>query len=403
MRAAVAGRRTKQQLLSHSLLGSGGVGVGVGVGVGGASQARRAFTASTGSSQAAQPSPPPRPLAFALDIDGVLKQGANVLPAALRAFDIINGNNPFRTRIPYLLLTNGGGYSEAERAQRLGKDFGLSIPVERVIQAHTVMRSLTSLYAHKPILCLGGPELPPGRARDVMQGYGFQDVYTAHDLLASAPSAWPFSSLSDAHKAEVRRADFSQVNFAAIMVFHDSRDWGRDIQLIVDIIRARNGVFGTLDDDRKCKPGQSVKLYFSHGDLLWQNDFPVVRYGQGAFRHACESVYEATTGTKLEYTVFGKPERLTYEYAEAVLREQIDPNDVDREWSPEERANVWMVGDNPAADILGANNWGFSSALTRTGVYRDIDGPPAHRPTVLVDDVEQAVKMAIQQTWGVSC
>ncbi|KAK0534386.1 hypothetical protein OC842_002649 [Tilletia horrida] len=81
-------------------------------------------------------------------------------------------------------------------------------------------------------------------------------------------------------------------------------------------------------------------------------------------------------------------------YAEAVLREQIDPNDVDREWTPEERTNVWMVGDNPAADILGANNWGFSSALTRTGVYRDIDGPPAHRPTVLVVDVEQVVKVA---------
>jgi len=61
-----------------------------------------------------------------------------------------------------------------------------------------------------------------------------------------------------------------------------------------------------------------------------------------------------------------------------------------------------MVGDNPAADIKGANDWGFSSALVRTGVYRDVDGPPAHRPTVLVDDVEQAVKVAIQRTWGVS-
>ncbi|CAD6960916.1 unnamed protein product [Tilletia controversa] len=344
----------------------------------------------------------PKPkLAFALDIDGVLKQGPNVLPAALRAFDIINGDNPVSTRIPYLLLTNGGGWSESERALRLSKDFGFDIPETQIIQAHTVMRSLTRLYAGRPILCLGGPETPPGRARSVMNGYGFRDVYTAHDLIASAPAAWPFSTISDAHRAEARKADFSKVNFAAVMVFHDSRDFGRDIQFIVDILRSRDGVFGTIDDERRA--GQSkaqIPLYFSHGDLLWGNDFPVVRYGQGAFRVACEAIYEATTGRKLEYTVFGKPERLIYEYAEAVLREQIDPADVDREWTAEERANVWMIGDNPAADIKGANDWGFSSALVRTGVYRDVEGPPAHRPTVLVDDVEQAVKAAMKKVWG---
>ncbi|KAL9936805.1 hypothetical protein V8E36_004040 [Tilletia maclaganii] len=343
-------------------------------------------------------------LAFALDIDGVLKQGPNVLPQTRRAFDIINGQNPSQQPIPFILLTNSGGYSETERAERLGKDFGFRLPVDKIIQAHTVMRSLTSLYAEKPILCLGGPELPPGRARQVMNEYGFRDVYTAHDLQAYAPASWPFSTLSDAHRAEVREADLSQVQFAAVMVFHDSRDWGRDIQYIVDILRSRNGVFGTIDDDRRSSATlkKQIPLYFSHGDLLWGNDFPVVRYGQGAFRVACEGIYEATTGDKLEYTVFGKPERLTYEYAEAVLKEQINPADTDRTWTPEERSHVWMVGDNPAADIKGANDWGFSSALVRTGVYRDVDGPPAHRPTVLVDDVEQAVKVAIQRTWGVS-
>ncbi|KAE8223335.1 hypothetical protein CF319_g3627 [Tilletia indica] len=347
---------------------------------------------------------PPKNLAFALDIDGVLKQGPNVLPAALRAFNLINGANPLKTPIPFLLLTNGGGYSESERAIRLSKDFQFDLGVGRIIQAHTVMKSLTRLYGDKPVLCLGGPEMPPGRARSVMNGYGFGDVYTAHDLIASAPSSWPFSTISDAQRAEVRKADFSRVEFAAVMVFHDSRDFGRDIQFIVDILRSRDGVFGTIDDERR--PGHTkpqIPLYFSHGDLLWGNDFPVVRYGQGAFRIACESIYEATTGNKLEYTVFGKPERLTYEYAEAVLRDQINPADVDREWTAEERANVWMIGDNPAADIKGANDWGFSSALVRTGVYRDVDGEPAHKPTVLVDDVEQAVKVAIRQTWGVDC
>ncbi len=75
------------------------------------------------------------------------------------------------------------------------------------------------------------------------------------------------------------------------MVFHDSRDWGCDIQMIADILRARDGVFGTIDDNVG-KPGfKQIPLYFSHNDLLWGNDFPVVRFGQGAFRAALENVW----------------------------------------------------------------------------------------------------------------
>lgn len=28
-----------------------------------------------------------------------------------------------------------------------------------------------------------------------------------------------------------QKADFSKIRFAAVLVFHDSRDWGRDIQV----------------------------------------------------------------------------------------------------------------------------------------------------------------------------
>lgn len=59
-----------------------------------------------------------------------------------------------------------------------------------------------------------------------------------------------------------------------------------------------------------------------------------------------------------------------------------------------------MIGDNAQSDIAGANVFGWNSALVRTGVYRDAMGPPAHMPTILVDDVEQAVLQAIRQEWG---
>ena len=50
----------------------------------------------------------------------------------------------------------------------------------------------------------------------------------------------------------------------------------------------------------------------------------------------------------------------------------------------------------------GANGYGWASALVRTGVFRDVEGPPAHQPTIIVDDVEGAVLHALEQEWGTS-
>jgi ribonucleotide monophosphatase NagD (HAD superfamily) len=65
-----------------------------------------------------------------------------------------------------------------------------------------------------------------------------------------------------------------------------------------------------------------------------------------------------------------------------------------------EPATCYMLGDNPMSDIAGANAFGWKSALVRTGVYRDVEGPPAHEPTFIVDDVEAAVREAIRREWG---
>ena len=46
-------------------------------------------------------------------------------------------------------------------------------------------------------------------------------------------------------------------------------------------------------------------------------------------------------------------------------------------------------------DIDGANRAGWKSVLVRTGVYDPRNGPPAHPPTHEVEDVEEAVNLAI--------
>lgn len=61
----------------------------------------------------------------------------------------------------------------------------------------------------------------------------------------------------------------------------------------------------------------------------------------------------------------------------------------------------YMVGDNPASDIAGANAHGWFSILVRTGVFHDTHGEkPAYQPTVIVDDVEKGVEWAIGKEMG---
>lgn len=50
--------------------------------------------------------------------------------------------------------------------------------------------------------------------------------------------------------------------------------------------------------------------------------------------------------------------------------------------------------------ILGANNFGWSSALVRTGVYRDVEGAPSHTPTFIADNVEKAVEEIMRRSWS---
>lgn len=141
---------------------------------------------------------------------------------------------------------------------------------------------------------------------------------------------------------------------------------------------------------------------------MWGNDFSVARLGQGAFRIALEAVYKELTGAPgLHAFTFGKPELSTYEYANGLLQDMLQSSATEgpQHVAPED---VWMIGDNPFSDIAGAsaslikgaNNFGWSSALVRTGVYRDIEGPPAHKPTLVMDNVETAIRTIMEKSWS---
>lgn len=61
-----------------------------------------------------------------------------------------------------------------------------------------------------------------------------------------------------------------------------------------------------------------------------------------------------------------------------------------------EISSYWMIGDNPAGDIAGANRMGWESVLVQTGVFNsgmDLEGE--QRPKHLVRDMKEAVDLIL--------
>lgn len=65
--------------------------------------------------------------AFAFDIDGVLIRGGRPIPEAIEAMKVLNGDNEYGMKVPYIFLTNGGGKTEAERCIDLSRQLDIEV------------------------------------------------------------------------------------------------------------------------------------------------------------------------------------------------------------------------------------------------------------------------------------
>ncbi|SCV06163.1 LANO_0H23486g1_1 [Lachancea nothofagi CBS 11611] len=337
-------------------------------------------------------------IAFAFDIDGVLLRSKEPIPGASEALKLCQEH-----KIPFILLTNGGGTLENQRTAFMSDALRLSLSPSQIIQSHTPFKTLVSKF--KKVLAVGSPTV-----RDVAETYGFEKVVHPMDIVRYEPSIAPFSGTTKDKLMEISREipGLDKDPFEAILVFNDPRDWGADIQIILDILNSDSGMLNTMRQPNESdleKP--SVPIYFSNNDLVWANQYTLNRIGQGAFRTVIETLYsELNSGARLQNTIIGKPTKVTYDFAHHILinwREKLikDTKEdiplpslgVAPETSPFRK--VFMVGDNPASDIIGAHNYGWSTCLVRTGVYRDGDPLPC-KPTMICDDALSAVRRAIE-------
>ncbi|KKY28300.1 putative phosphatidyl synthase [Phaeomoniella chlamydospora] len=328
-------------------------------------------------------------MAFAFDIDGVLVHGDRLIPEGRRALEILNGDNELGIKIPHIFLTNGGGKLETDRCKQLSKILGQPVVTDQFIQSHTPMSALKEYY--ETVLVIGGEG---EKCKDVALSYGFKDVVIPHDIMAWDPTIPPFTKLTPEQVAAARPRDFSKCNIDAILVFSDSRDYSSDLQIIMDLLRSENGRFHTVAKD---PVSQRIPIYFSQGDLLCPTEHFQPRHSQGTFRIALEAMYKALTGVELDRVVYGKPERATYLYADEVMTEWMG------KLHGEERLpeNITMIGDNPASDICGGNNYGWKTCLLRTGVFQGGDNDDQNPSSEGVfDNVLKAVEYTLRQNLG---
>jgi len=330
-------------------------------------------------------------MAFVFDIDGVLVHGDRLIPEGKRVLQILNGDNELGIKIPHIFLTNGSGKPELARVQQLSQILQSPISTDQFIQSHTPMRALAEYY--NTVLVVGGEGY---RCREVAEEYGFKDIIVPNDIVAWDPTIAPYRVFTEEERATSRPRDFSKVNIDAIMVFSDSRDYATDMQIIIDLLRSENGRLGTVAKD---PVSQRIPIYFSQGDLLCPTEHPIPRMSQGAFRIGLEAMYKALTGADLERVVYGKPELATYKYADEVIASWME------EIHNDERLprNVYMIGDNPASDIIGGNMYGWNTCLVRTGVYQG-EGNDENNPASfgVFENVLEAVKAACRKELGKS-
>ena len=263
-----------------------------------------------------------RLLGVTFDIDGVLVRGKTALPGAAAALSRLDA-----AKIPWLLLTNGGGEVEASKAAAVGAILGRTISPAQVVLSHTPLRSAVAAHAAQRTLVLGCKD-----ALGVARSYGARRAVNAAAVAADEPSRYPFLSYTRTPLAD------REEPFGAVFVLHDPNSWV-ELQVALDVILGG----WPLGSGRR----QSVPVYASNADLTFAGAYPVPRLAAGAFMRCLRLMFrDVTGGQELAVEQCGKPSRLTASFARAALAavrgDAAAGDHFDR---------LIHIGDNPAADV----------------------------------------------------
>ncbi|WOL08477.1 hypothetical protein Cni_G17230 [Canna indica] len=322
---------------------------------------------------------------IAFDIDGVILRGRAPI-----------GGSPQALRRLY--DAHGGGVPETKRALELSELLGVHISPLQVLQGHSPFRQLVSRFENELIVAVG-----KGEPAKVMSEYGFKKVLSIDDYASCFNDIDPLSQYKAwNHKHSYKenctgiqsRYNVHSERVKGAFVISDPVDWGRDIQVLCDVLR-----YGGLPGKGN---GYQPPLFFAADDLEYQAAFPYERLGMGAFRIALESIFNRINSSPLEYTSFGKPNPLVFKNAETVLTKLVSNIYKFKETMIGGEcafSTIYMIGDNPEVDINGVKKAGhpWFSILTRTGVFRCRDNHE-HFPADMLEELERKQAKEIKCT-----
>ncbi|KAF5729537.1 hypothetical protein HS088_TW21G01704 [Tripterygium wilfordii] len=339
---------------------------------------------------------------IAFDIDGVILRGREPIGGSPQALRRLYGDSGI-FRVPFLLLTNGGGIPESKRAAELSDLLGVNILPSQVVQGHSPFKNFLKRYENELVVATG-----KGDPALVMSEYGFKKVLSLDEYASYFKDIDPVSQYKMWTTKQVveRSGHWMDIvsnhnvlsnKVKAVFIVSDPVDWGRDIQVLCDILGS-GGLPGCGDS------GHQPPLYFAADDLEYQAAFPSERLGMGAFRIALESIFNRIHHNQLQYVSFGKPNPFVFNNAESILSQlelscRTDHLKEHDEIGSPRFNTLYMIGDNPLVDIKGARQAGnpWVSILTRTGVFRGQHNHAEFPADLVVDTVEEAVDYILQK------
>ena len=306
------------------------------------------------------------------DIDGVLIKDGFPIKGAKEVIESWQVN----PRAHLLFVTNSGGITEGHKADKTNQQISITDADKRVtesqmIVAHTPMRLLASSFNHqnKRVLYVAREE----KEMDILlrEHYGFKHVVSFSEFVHDHAYLLPYTHKNHPNFTASQNTDNDRP-IHAIFLLDAPKMWDDTLQVLGDLLMS-DGRVGHLVDE------QRVELYIANPDFVYAGNYIHPRLTQGAFRDCLALLYHKQTDRELKYQEFGKPYKVTYDYAKQLLQGK-------------NCRTVYGIGDNPDSDILGANNAGpnFFSILVRTGVFQGKGNSDKHPAKFVCDSIVEA-------------
>ncbi|KAJ8557116.1 hypothetical protein K7X08_002741 [Anisodus acutangulus] len=217
----------------------------------------------------------------------------------------------------------GGGIPESKRASELSEFLGVNILPSQVMLGHSPFMNLLKRFENELIVVTG-----KGEPAEVMSAYGFKkdpsleeyasyfdDIDPVAQFKRWTRTTKPLNWSRNSSELVAPHVDVLSDRVKAVFVASDPVDWGRDIQVLCDILTS-----GGL-------PGKENPFVFQNAGALLRN-----------LQVSCQSDDFSDSGDAVH-----------------VFR------------------TLYMIGGNPFVDIKGAQQAGhpWFSILIRTGVFKD--------------------------------